>query len=127
MPYRCFVAGNGSGVRPVDQFSGGALVDSICRILPPVPVPARPIAAEGCGSTVTGSKSLKIWIAYANPSSANGEALKAGSLTVPTSEPAANNLTLTFDADGVAPLPLLNYDDAGQLTLYAVDDRRRDA
>ena len=120
VPYRCFVAGNEVAWTACQiNFQAARLLLDLPDITACTGSSEATITAEGCGSTVTGSKSLKIWMAYANPSSANGEALKAGSLTVPTSEPAANNLTLTFDADGVAPLPLLNYDDAGQLTLYA--------
>lgn len=118
--YRCYVAGS-EVAWSACQIS---FQDAVLRIDVPdftacTGTANATITAEGCGATISGNQNLKVWMNYVDPSSANGESLRLGTLVVPTSKPSSNNLTNLNFTDGEATLPLVNYDDAGELRLNA--------
>jgi hypothetical protein len=119
-PYRCFIGGGEVSWSACQiSFQEAKLTIDIPDFVACTGTSNATIMAEGCGSTVSGSKSLKMWMNYLDPNTANGEVLKVGSTTVPTAKPSSTNLTLTFDANGEATLPLVNYDDAGEIRFFA--------
>ncbi|MCX7896703.1 MAG: LamG domain-containing protein [Rhodocyclaceae bacterium] len=119
-PYRCFIGNSEvSWAGCQINFQAAKLALEVPDFTACTGTGAATITVESCASTIKGSKSLKVWMSYLDPPSANGEALKIGNLIVPTNKPATTNLTVSFDDEGQALLPLVNYDDAGELTLYA--------
>lgn len=118
--YRCFVGGVEVPWASCQiAFQQARLVVDVPDFVACTGTTEATLTAEGCSGTVSGNLGVKLWMAYTDPPTGAGEALRIGNLVVPTAKPAANNLTLSFDSEGTAVLPLTNYDDAGDLTLFA--------
>jgi MSHA biogenesis protein MshQ len=71
--------------------------------------------SQTCAPAFTGTKDVKFWTAYSNPNTGTLQASVNGG-SVPTSEPASPNTTLSFDANAQVTISV-QYPDVGQLQL----------